>query len=336
MSSPSDGPLPPNLTSASAQPSDVSQPSEEHYRVLTEADLGDPIERLERRRLVPLLLFLATCFFTFAAGTYGWIPTLFGMQGDAWDLPGTLQMMIARWDTGLIYMACVMGMLTAHEMGHFLMTVRYRIPASFPIFLPMPMMYSGTMGAVIGMEGSRANRKQLFDIGLAGPLAGLVVTIPLVWIGIKIADVAEPGKHGLAFGDPLLAQLLIKWLRPEIPEGGSIFTNPIYMAGWIGMFITGLNMLPLSQLDGGHVVYALFRKKSYVIARGFLLIAIGYVIISGNITWTLMIVIIAMIGVDHPPTSDDDVDLGPVRTVLGTLSLGIPILCFTPVPIYMT
>jgi membrane-associated protease RseP (regulator of RpoE activity) len=211
-----------------------------------------------------------------------------------------------------------------------LMTVRYRVPASYPIFIPMPLMMMGTMGAVIGMEGFRANRRQMFDIGLAGPLAGLVITIPLVWIGIKIGDHGVP-KHGaMVFGDPLLAKWLMHWLRPDIGPGEELRINAVYMAGWVGMFVTGLNMMPISQLDGGHVIYTLFLGRSRIIARGFLLAAIAFIVLTGQVGWTLMVVIITFIGVDHPRTADDSVPLGPVRMTLGLLSLALPILCFTP------
>jgi Zn-dependent protease len=289
----------------------------------------------QRRRLLPLVLFLLTCFFTYAAGTYHWEPTAFGFQSDGahglrWDWPKTLQQLEQNWREGLLYMGCVMAVLLAHEMGHFLMTVRYRVPASYPIFIPMPLMFMGTMGAVIGMEGFRANRKQMFDIGLAGPLAGLVLTIPLVCIGIKIGNYGVPQQSKFIFGDPLLAQWLTHWLRPDVAAGAEMTLNPIYMAGWVGMFVTGLNMLPISQLDGGHVIYALFLRPSRWIARGFLLASIAFIVITGQVGWTLMIVIITLIGVDHPRTSNDSVPLGWFRTTLGILSLALPVLCFNP------
>jgi membrane-associated protease RseP (regulator of RpoE activity) len=319
------------IVSAQALPQPVVIPAASApLRTLDEFDLGMP----RRRRLLPLVLFLATCFFTYAAGAYHWQAIPFGMQldparGEVWNLEATWRLLQANWQDGLTYSACAMAILLAHEMGHFLMTVRYRVPATYPIFLPLPIMLTGTMGAVIGMEGFRANRKQMFDIGLAGPLAGLVLTIPMVWIGIKIADPTVHNGSDTVFGDPLLAQWLIQWLRPDLPAD-FVPHNAIYMAGWVGMFVTGLNMLPISQLDGGHVIYALFLKRAHFIARAFLLSAIAFVVISGQYSWTLMVVIITLIGVDHPPTSNDRVPLGPVRIVLGVLSLALPILCFTP------
>jgi membrane-associated protease RseP (regulator of RpoE activity) len=135
-------------------------------------------------------------------------------------------------------------------------------------------------------------------------------------------------------GDPLLAELLIRWLRPDAAVGAEVLLpgNPFYMAGWVGMLITGLNMMPISQLDGGHVIYALFRRRAHYLARAFLLGAIGYMIVSDNYTWTLMIVIVTFLGADHPPTANDWMPLGRGRYLLGLASLVIPVLCFIPNP----
>jgi Zn-dependent protease len=304
---------------------------------LDESHLGIP----PRRRMLPLILFLATCFFTYAAGTYGWKPVLLGQQesvarGEYWDWRATGYLLAHEWRRGLAYMACVMGILLAHEMGHFLMTVRYQIPASYPIFIPVPMMFIGTMGAVIGMQGFKANRKQLFDIGIAGPLAGLVIAIPILCLGIIKAAPVQP-IHGIGehVGDPLLVKLLIPVLRPDLPRGTELYLNPILMAGWVGIFITGLNMMPVSQLDGGHVTYGLFLGGAHLIARIFMLAAVGFVIIAHQYSWILMLFLISAIGVDHPPTADDNVPLGTGRTILGLLSLVIPVFCFTPYPLYI-
>ena len=182
---------------------------------------GRPIQR---RILLPLVLFAAACFTTFAAGVYGW---------EIAVLDDRFRILIPdHWRQGLIYMGSCMAVLLAHELGHFFLTVRYRIPASFPLFIPMPIMMTGTMGAVIAMDGSRADRKQLFDIGITGPLAGLALTVPLVFFGIKTAQV-RPGapvgaqvRHSQAeideqsihphYGRPLLVQLLIPRIRPDL------------------------------------------------------------------------------------------------------------------------
>jgi Zn-dependent protease len=283
--------------------------------------------QLRRRWLLPLLLFAATCATTFFAGVYQWPPMLFPFDETAGEA-------VARnWGIGLRYMLAVLGILLAHEMGHFLMTVRYRIHASYPIFIPFPM-FMGTMGAVIAMDGARANRRQMFDIGIAGPLAGLVVAVPVLCLGVLNATLVVPGSNAHISGDPLLAELLIRWLRPDAVEGAEIVItgNPFYMAGWVGMLITGLNMMPISQLDGGHVIYALFRKRAHYLARAFLMTVIAWMIVSENYTWSLMVVIVTFLGADHPPTADDRVQLGRGRYALGLLSLAIPVLCFIPNP----
>ncbi|HJS09506.1 MAG TPA: site-2 protease family protein, partial [Pirellulales bacterium] len=135
-------------------------------------------------------------------------------------------------------------------------------------------------------------------------------------------------------GGPLMIDLLISWLRPDAPAGAVINPagNPFYMAGWVGMLVTGLNMMPISQLDGGHVIYSLFRRRAHYLARTFLLTAMAYMIASENYTWSLMVVIVTFLGVDHPPTADDRVPLGKFRYLLGLASLAIPVLCFIPNP----
>ncbi len=291
-------------------------------RELKQADLETPPGR---RVFLPVTLFLATCASTFFAGALDWNPAFYleTYQAD--------RLLAANWSQGLSYMAAVIGILLAHEMGHFLQTVRYGVPASLPYFIPVPILLTGTMGAVIGMEGSRADRKQLFDIGLSGPLAGLLVALPIIWFGIKDATIADPNAE-FVLGDPLLFKLLRDWLRPDLAADVVLNKNsPLLMAGWVGMLITGLNMLPISQLDGGHVIYGLFGRRSRLVARTFLIAAILFVIVGDHYNWTVMLVLVILLGVDHPPTRDDNVRLGPVRTAIGLASLAIPVLCFTPV-----
>lgn len=301
-----------------------------------------PLRR--RRKLLPLVLFAVTALSVFWAGALQWMPhvyltymaNLLSPYADVLNDPAMLvrRSLLRNWSDGLIYMACLLGILLTHEMGHFLMTVRYRIAASWPYFLPLPISPIGTLGAVIGMDGLRANRKEIFDIGLAGPLAGLVVCVPVLWIGLGQLDFTQPAVGPYSLDLPLAIRAVLAIRAPEGYAGDGHLNhnllNPYFMAGWVGLLVTGLNMLPVSQLDGGHVVYALFGRRAYWLARGFLVLAIAYIVYTDSYSWSLMVLLILLMGTDHPPTRDDDVRLGPLRIALGWLSLLIPILCFPP------
>ncbi|MEM7313884.1 MAG: site-2 protease family protein [Planctomycetota bacterium] len=299
-------------------------------RPLTEDDLRTTPRR---RRVLPIVLFLVTCFSTFWAGALEWNPVPFMVNG-AFGSTGGIELrriLLNHWPSGLVYMGAIIAILLFHEMGHFLATVRYRIPASFPFFIPFPLSPIGTMGAVIGMAGHRADRKQTFDIGIAGPLAGLVVAIPVLWMGIRQLDLTTPVAGSFQIDCPLIVQLMLPFVRPDLNSVDMLWisqTNPLFMAAWVGLLITGLNMMPISQLDGGHVIYALLLKKGHWFARLFLIFAISYVVLAKAYMWSLMIIIVIFIGTDHPPTSNDKVELGWFRTILGYASLTIPFICF--------
>ena len=269
------------------------------------------------------LLFVVTCLTTFAAGAVGWEPLLLGVD------PGIAERIAVHWPRGLAYAAAVMAVLAAHEAGHFIAARIHGIPATLPFFIPVPILLTGTMGAVIGMEGSRASRRQLFDIAIAGPLAGLVVALPLLAIGMRTGDAAAASPFAL----PPLARWILATLRPDIAASGTVVPNAAFMAGWVGLLVTGLNMLPVSQLDGGHISAALFGRRGNWVARGVLLAAITAIVVLGAYNWVVMVVVVALIGVDHPPIRDDGRPLGPLRTVLGILSFLIPVVTFMPEPL---
>ncbi|MGB8854459.1 MAG: site-2 protease family protein [Pirellulales bacterium] len=269
------------------------------------------------------LLFVVTCLTTFAAGAVGWEPLLLGVD------PGITERIAVHWPRGLAYAAAVMAVLAAHEAGHFIAARIHRIPATLPFFIPVPILLTGTMGAVIGMEGSRASRRQLFDIAIAGPLAGLVVALPLLALGMRTGDAAAASPFAL----PPLARWFLAALRPDIAASGTVVPNAAFMAGWVGLLVTGLNMLPVSQLDGGHISAALFGRRGNWVARGVLLAAIAAIVVLGAYNWVVMVVVVALIGVDHPPIRDDGRPLGPLRTVLGILSFLIPVVTFMPEPL---
>lgn len=277
-----------------------------------------------RRRILQGMLYLLTAATTFSAGVVGWEPLVLGVDADV--AAGLAE----HGMRGFVYMFAVLAVLTAHEAGHFIAAMIHGIPATLPFFLPVPVLLTGTLGAVIGMEGSRATRRELFDIAIAGPLAGLVIAIPALVVGMAWA---EPSAESL-FGLPLGGQWLLGWVRPDI-SAGTIRPNALFMAGWVGLLVTGLNMMPMSQLDGGHVIYALFGSRSVWIARAVLLAAMSAIILSGRTNWTLMVVLVTLIGVDHPPVRDEGPPLGPWRTALGLASMLIPVLTFMPEPLLL-
>lgn len=289
-----------------------------------------------RRVVMPIVLFVLTCLSTFWAGSCQGSPhaVLAFLAGPE----AVMEIVGNGWRDGLIYMTAVLGILLAHEMGHFWQAARNGVPASWPMFIPMPIMPLGTMGAVIAMQGGSADRRQLFDIGLMGPLAGLAVAIPVAWIGILRA-VPVDGRgaiDNIVFENPLLMQSMIQLLHPGLPGNQVFHFDPLMRAAWVGMLITGLNMMPISQLDGGHVAYALFGKQSKYIAYGVVLAAGLFMAVTGQYGWIVMLSLVIAIGVVHRPTADDHVPLGRARQIIGLLSLIIPILCFNPWAISFT
>ena len=293
--------------------------------------------RIQRKTRLPIVLFLLTCMSTFWVGMHRWSLELFAplaqllFGGDSVEVRQTL---LANWDCGLIYMLAVMTILSLHEFGHFFTTVYYRVPASYPFFLPFPINPLGTLGAVIGMQGNSADRKQIFDIGIAGPLAGLVAAIPIAYFGVSQLDLTGPDYGGFGFRLPMVMDWFARMTNVPGYETGDIVwlnqLNPLFVAGWFGMLITGLNMMPIGQLDGGHVTYTLFGKAAHTIAQLAIVLAIAYMVYYNSFVLVLMVVLLLLMGPKHPPTLDDSVPLGPFRYLLGLVSLAIPVLCFPP------
>lgn len=270
----------------------------------------------KRLRLV-VLLFILTCLTAFVAG--------------ATDRDGD---MTQAWINGLMYAAAVMTILLTHELGHYLQARRYGVDASYPYFLPfLPPI--GTLGAVITMRQRIPNRKALYDIGISGPLAGLVPALFFSAVGIRRADVAPivSDQGGLYLGEPLLLQWLSQLFHGTIAEDHTLWIGPLGMAGWVGLFVTALNLIPIGQLDGGHVLYALIRRRAHVVATALLVTATATVIALGMWHWVLMLTLLTWIGPRHPPTGNDTVDLGWFRIILGWLTLAFVIIGFTPVPL---
>jgi len=282
---------------------------------------------------LPVVLFLLTCASTLLAGSELWLDL------DYWNTHGALPAdfsLLGRLARGLFYAVPAMTILLCHEMGHYLQARRYGVQTSLPLFIPMPIGPIGTLGAVIGMRSHMGDRRALFDIGITGPLAGLVPTLVFLVIGLLLSHTELPRQQGMSIGVPLLVEWLLQWLFTPIPPGHVIVVHPMAFAGWFGLLITSLNLIPIGQLDGGHILYALLRDKAQYVAGLLLALAIAAVAIATIYfhypAWFLMVLLLFIMGPQHPPTANDNVPLGWPRIVLGWLTLGFIALGFTPRP----
>ncbi|MCE5267900.1 MAG: site-2 protease family protein [Planctomycetaceae bacterium] len=287
-----------------------------------------PPRRPQRRWGLPVAMFAFTCVSTW------WVGTIIGDDGPG--LMGTLF-------SGLRYAVPLMTILLCHEMGHFLQARRYGVYASLPYFIPIPAPPFGTLGAVIAMEPRIGGRRALFDIGITGPLAGLIPTMVFCIVGLHLTEPksfipAEDHASSLAVGCPLIFRALCTWRFGPLPSDFPInvgMLHPMAFAGWVGVFITALNLIPIGQLDGGHVLYAILRKRAHSVASTLLLAAIVLVIFDWQHLWpwTIMLILLLLIGPIHPPTANDEEPLGVGRILLGWLTLAFIVVGFTPIPI---
>ena len=222
--------------------------------------------------------------------------------------------------------------LTFHEFGHYIESRRAGIKVSLPYFIPGPTLF-GTFGAVIRSKSPFPTRRDLLDVGAAGPIAGFVVAVVVIIIGLSHSQVVEiiPGE-GLVLGDSLIFKFLSWVVLKDIPEGHTVLLNPTAFAGWAGILVTMLNLLPIGQLDGGHIMYALLGKnqRKVAMAATMALIPLGFFLWMGWFVWVALVLVIK---IGHPPTLNDDVPLDSRRQVIGWLAMLIFVLSFTPVPI---
>ena len=233
---------------------------------------------------------------------------------------------------GWVYSVSLLTILTAHEFGHYFAARYHRVTATLPYFIPFPS-FLGTLGAVIRISSYIPSRRALFDIAAAGPIAGLVVAIPLSIIGVAVSEhVPAGGQDGaIVLGDPLLFRAIEWVLFGARDEGAELFLHSVAFAGWVGLFVTALNLLPISQLDGGHISYALFGRKSRLIA-GLAFVGLALVTLSHGYHYSVMLILLWFMGIKHPPTLNDSLQLGRGRRIVGIALAVIFVLSFTPSP----
>ncbi|MBI1353890.1 MAG: site-2 protease family protein [Acidobacteria bacterium] len=323
-------------------PGALRPPSSSYHpldRTWTEAA---PPRRTRSPLRLHLMLFALTVLSTWmvqALGTGGWswIYAFYyvGQGGDAGLMVVRFFDALAKGaSAGFEYSFWLLFILTSHEFGHYFAAKAHRVKATLPYFIPLPLPPLGTMGAVIRMSAYIPNRRALFDIAVAGPLAGIVVALPVAWFGIRQAvhaPVQALAGGSLYFGDPLIFRIFEYFTLGPRPEGYELLIGPMAFAGWVGCFVTALNLLPISQLDGGHISYAVFGSWSRKVATA-VFVGMGVMMLFNGPSYILILALAWFAGIGHPPTMDDSVKLGPKRVALAWLALVIFILCFTPTP----
>lgn len=266
--------------------------------------------------------FLLTVVSTLWAGAY--------LEGAAWDFvfhdPGQIA-------TGWAFSVSLLAILAAHEFGHWIVAQRYGLHVTLPFFIPLPVLSPiGTLGAVIKMKTPMYTRRMLLDVGAAGPLAGIAVAIPVSILGIVRSPVmAVDDVIGIRLGEPLLFKAVLSAFGPAVPPGHDVFLGTVAFAGWLGLFVTALNLLPVGQLDGGHVLYALLGRRQHRVGQLFFAsMLVAGLWWPGWIVWAMLVLLV--IRVRHPPVLDPDLELDRRRKVVGWLAIAVFAACFTPIP----
>jgi membrane-associated protease RseP (regulator of RpoE activity) len=295
------------------------------------------VEPRARQRPFPwrhLLLLLATLVTTTMTGALH-------HEGFLLDFV-TRPLVFTSWPqivlAGLLFYALpVMAILGAHEAGHYLACRYYRVDATLPYFLPLPLGLTGTLGAFIRIRSPIRTKQALFDIAVAGPIAGFLVLVPLLLAGLYASRVAKlPADFvGFELGEPLLFQAAARLIKGPVPDGSSLNLHPTAMAAWFGMLMTAINLFPFGQLDGGHVSYAALGRRSSLVTLLCLAVAVGLAFTAQSwILWAVLLaVMLLVLGPHHPPVLDEHVPLSRGRLLIALAVVAIFLACFTPVPI---
>lgn len=287
--------------------------------------------RFQDRVWIHVLLLLATVGTTLVAGGLHYL----GFVSDFRRPPDfSMSELLLR---GGWYSGTILAILGSHELGHYFACRYYQVDASLPYFLPAPIFLTGTLGAFIKIREPIPTKRMLFDIGVAGPIAGFVIAVPALFVGLSLSRVVPlpPDFSGLSLGEPLLFQFAAWLLWGTPPEGFSLNLHPMAFAAWFGLLATALNLFPIGQLDGGHISYAALGRHSTTVTLLTVGMAVGLTFFSRSwLVWTiLMVVMLFTFGARHPRTLDEHVPLDRGRQLVAVAALIMFVLCFTPAPI---
>ena len=280
------------------------------------------ILRIPKIPRVHWILFLLTVFTTLLAGAI--------MEG-AQILDNPLDLI-----KGVPFSFTLMFILGTHEFGHYYYAQKHKVDASLPFFIPAPpfLFLIGTFGAFIKIKSPIYRKDALLQIGAAGPIAGFIIAVPALILGLFLSDIVEKSdiQGALILGDSILMKILTWVTHPDLMESQDIMLHPIAFAGWIGLLVTMLNLLPIGQLDGGHVAYAMLGEKQKLIGQAAFILLVPLSFFSINwLVWGLLLLLL-MRTVKHPPIQDIHIPLSESDKRIGYICLLIFILCFIPAP----
>jgi len=291
-----------------------------------------PLPKFRDRVWLHVLLFALTIVSTTFAGAGHYA----SFRSDFVEAPLGLPMS-ALLLGGLWYSGTILAILGCHELGHYFACRYYDVDASLPFFLPVPLLLTGTLGAFIRIREPIPTKRMLFDIGIAGPIAGFLVAVPALFLGLAMSHVVKlPADFtGFELGEPLLFKAASTLLWGTPPDGYSLNLHPMAFAAWFGLLATALNLFPIGQLDGGHISYAVLGRRSTYVTMVMIGVAVGLAYFSSSwLVWTgLMVAMLVMFGPRHPRVFDEDVPLDRTRVVLAIVALAMLVVCFTPAPI---
>lgn len=283
-----------------------------------------------------ILLFVLTVFTTFFVGFSWSINYKYAeVLGEMSEFPISVDLILDPQILflSILYAGVLLGILLGHELGHFLTCRYYKIDATLPFFIPAPTII-GTMGAFIKIKSPITRKRQLFDIGVAGPLTGFILAVPTLLVGLSLSKVVAsfPQEGSFILGEPLILKIFSSLLFRGVPPDANMILHPIAFAGWVGILVTALNLFPIGQLDGGHVFYAVLGKNSRKYSR-YILAAFIFMGIFFWIGWLVWALLISVLGLNHPTILDEDTPLSPRRKMITVVVLLIFILSFIPDPI---